>query len=74
MSDLLPENEVIVNIFESVQKSITYFFVHTENAIEGKVYLFSPELSQLTLKISGLSLPYFAYSTPLNSRITLTLI
>ena len=41
VSDLLPENEVIVNIFESVQKSKTHFFVHAESKTEGKIYLFS---------------------------------
>ena len=41
--DLIPEDEVVVNIFESVQNSLTYFFVHTENMQEGKVYLFEPE-------------------------------
>ena len=56
VGDFIPEDEIVINIFESVQKSITYFFVHTENAIEGKVYLFSPELLELTLKVSGLSL------------------
>ena len=54
--DLLPEDEVVVNIFESVQKSLTYFFVHTENALEGKVYLFEPETGNLIEKISNLTL------------------
>jgi len=55
VSNLIPEDETVINIFESVQKSQTYFFVHTENASEGKVYLFSPESGELTLKFDSLS-------------------
>lgn len=51
----LPLDEKVINIFESVQKSNTYFFVHTENMTQGKIYLFSPVTKELTLKISGLS-------------------
>ena len=53
--DLIPENENVVNIFESVQKSKTYFFVHTENSEEGKIYLFVPETGELVCKTSGLA-------------------
>ena len=53
--DLIPENETIINIFESVQKTNTYFFVHTENESEGKIYLFSPERHILEQKVQGLS-------------------
>ena len=56
VSDLLPEGEIVVNIFESIQKSKTYFFVHTENESEGRVYLFKPQTKELILKISSLSL------------------
>lgn len=52
--DLIPENELVVNIFESIQKSLTYFFVHTENTEEGKIYLFLPDTGELILKASGL--------------------
>lgn len=55
VSSLVPQGESVVNIFESVQKSKTYFFVHTESSAEGKIYLFSPENGNLTLKKSGLS-------------------
>lgn len=55
VGDCIPEGETVVNIFESVQNSVTYFFVHTESEAEGKVYLFSPENGNLTLKVSGLS-------------------
>ena len=53
--DLIPENESVINIFESVQKGKTYFFVHTESSEEGKIYLFSSVSNTLTLKVSGLS-------------------
>ena len=53
--DDIPLNETVINIFESIQKGITYFFVHTESENEGKIYLFSPEANTLTLKASGLS-------------------
>lgn len=53
---LIPEDENVINIFESVQNSTTYFFVHTENSSEGKIYLFSPISGSLELKVSGLSI------------------
>lgn len=53
--DSLPQDETVINIFESVQKGKTYFFVHTENSTEGKIYLFSPSAQLLTLKVSDLS-------------------
>ncbi len=56
VSDYIPDGEIVVNIFESVQKSKTYFFVHTESSLEGKIYLFSPETGILTLKVSGLEI------------------
>lgn len=55
VSGLLPEGEVVVNIYESVQKSKTHFFVHTESEEEGKIYLFSPASGELTAKVTGLS-------------------
>ncbi len=54
--DLIPENETVINIFESIQKSKTYFFVHTESSEEGKIYLFSPASGSLVEKVNGLSL------------------
>lgn len=53
--DLVPQNENIVNIFESIQKGNSYFFVHTENEEEGKIYLFNRNANMLTQKVSGLS-------------------
>ena len=59
VSDALPEGEVIVNIFESVQKSVTYFFVHTEDSTQGRIYLFSPALqfSMSLRNVEGFLLP-----------------
>ena len=53
---LIPEGENVVNIFESVQNSVTYFFVHTESSTEGKIYILNPESGVLTLKVDELSL------------------
>lgn len=53
--DLIPEDETVINIFESVQKSKTYFLLHTENSSEGKIYLYSTETGALIQKVSGLS-------------------
>jgi len=55
VSDLIPEDEIVINIFESIQKAKTHFFVHTESSTEGKIYTFSLETKNLTLKASGLS-------------------
>lgn len=53
---LIPDDEKVINIFESIQKGRSNFFVHTENEQEGKIYLFSLESNTLTEKVSGLSL------------------
>lgn len=53
--DLIPQGERVINIFESVQKGETYFFVHTESEDEGKIYQFIRESSSLVLKVSDLS-------------------
>lgn len=50
------EEENIINIFQSIQGDSTYFFVHTETSIEGRLYTFSKESSTLFLKYSGLEL------------------
>lgn len=55
ISGLVPEGEIVVNIFESIQKSKSYFFVHTESINEGKIYLFYPETGVLTEKVSDLT-------------------
>lgn len=54
--DFIPDGEIIINIFESIQKGSTYFFVHTENENEGKIYLFNLQAKTLTEKVSGLSI------------------
>ena len=51
----IPEGEIVINIFESVQKGQTYFFVHTESEQEGKLYLFNKDSGILTEKFSGLT-------------------
>lgn len=51
---LIPDGEVVINIFESTQKGQIYFFVHTENSNEGKIYLFSEAAGSLEQKVSGL--------------------
>lgn len=51
----VPSAESVISIFESVQNSQKYFFVHTESAEEGKIYLFDKTNGTLTEKISGLT-------------------
>ena len=52
----IPEGENVINIFESIQGGVTYFFVHTEDENEGKIYLFSVQGKTLTQKVSGLTI------------------
>ncbi|MBR6126798.1 hypothetical protein IKQ21_03850 [bacterium] len=52
---LIPDDETVINIFESVQGGRTYFFVHTESDEEGKVYTFSKDSNTLSEKVSGLT-------------------
>ena len=60
---LIPAGERVINIFESVQKGNTYFFVHTESSTEGKIYLFSKLSNSLTLKVSGLRVTSMSCAT-----------
>ena len=53
--DTIPQDETVINIFESVQKGEKYFFIHSENESEGKIYLFNEDADILTEKVSGLS-------------------
>ena len=53
--DTIPQDETVINIFESVQKGEKYFFVHTESESEGKIYLFNEDADILTEKVSNLS-------------------
>lgn len=52
----IPQDETVINIFESVQRGDTLFYVHTESQTEGKIYLFSVQSNTLSLKVEGLSL------------------
>lgn len=45
----LPDDEKIINIFESTQLGKKYIFIHTENSIEGKIYRFNFENGNVTL-------------------------
>ena len=68
MSDLLPEGEIAVNIFESVQKSQNYFFIYTENSEEGKIYLFNP-LTKEPLKIPAKTVASFKAGSKLKDAL-----
>lgn len=50
----IPEDERIINIFQSVQQNTTYCFVHTENETVGKFYLFDFITKQVCLKKDNL--------------------
>ncbi len=54
--DLIPIGETVINIFESVQTTDTYFFVHTESDTEGKIYLYEVDADLLTLKVDSLTI------------------
>ena len=49
------ENEKIINIYQSVQNSEKYCFLHTENQTEGRIYLYNPLSGTVTLKVSALT-------------------
>ena len=53
--DIIPSDEIVINIFESIQNGNTYFFVHTESSEEGKIYLFNKQAETLTLKADNLA-------------------
>lgn len=48
--------EKIINIFSSIQNTETYIFIHTETNTEGRIYLFNPISSSVTLKVQGLNI------------------
>lgn len=52
----IPNDERIINIFESVQNNISYCFVHTENSSVGRFYLFDFVSQTVTLKKDNLIL------------------
>ncbi len=47
INDTLEGTERIINIFESVQGNQTYFFVHTEDDIQGKFYRYNMNYNTL---------------------------
>lgn len=51
----LEGEEKIVNIWESTQNKIKYFFVYTETETQGKFYLYNQNFNTLELKKSGLT-------------------
>lgn len=53
--DRIPNDEKVIDIFESVQQGNTCFFVYTESENEGKIYLFDIQAKNLILKVSNLS-------------------
>lgn len=55
IDDSLVGTEKIINIFQSIQKEMTYCFVHTESETEGKLYLYNLSSKVFTLKKGGLS-------------------
>ena len=50
------EGENIINVFQSMQKSEPYCFIHTETDTEGKIYLYNPVSDTAVLKVDGLTL------------------
>ena len=54
MESIVPVGENIIGIFESYMDNDTYFFVYTENDIQGKLYTFDINSITLTEQISGL--------------------
>lgn len=56
LCELIPNDEKIINIFSSVQKAKTHFFVHTESDTEGKIYLFIPDANIIQEKVNSLNI------------------
>lgn len=54
MKNILPENEVVIGLFETIQDGQNFFIVYTENT-EGKLYSLNLLSKELTLLIEGLS-------------------
>ena len=50
----IPNDEKVINIYESVQKNVTYCFVHTENDEVGRFYLYDFISQTVTLKKDNL--------------------
>ena len=52
---IVPADENIFGMFEAVLDNVTYFFVYTENELEGKVYTFDKYQIELTPIKGGLT-------------------
>ncbi len=52
----IPSDEKIINIFESIQRNYTFFFVHTENATKGRFYIYDITTQRVYRKIDNLQL------------------
>ena len=55
INETLKGSEKIINIFQSIQGRVTYFFIHTETETQGKFYRYNLNYNTLELKKSGLS-------------------
>lgn len=55
IQNLIPDGEEVVGMFESVQDTITIFFVYTESSSQGKIYTFNKQAKTLTSVITGLT-------------------
>lgn len=56
LNSTLAGNEKIINIYQSIQGGVTYFFVHTESSTQGKIYQYDLTTNTLNLKVSNLQL------------------
>lgn len=61
--NLIPSDEKIIEIFESVQDNHTYMFVYTESKTEGKLYNMDFGIRSLNLIADGLSVTGTAAGT-----------
>ena len=52
----IPSDEKIINIFESIQRNYTFFFVHTENTKRGRFYIYDIGTKRVYLKIDNMKL------------------
>lgn len=55
VNDLVPVNEEVIGIFESIQLGEPAFFVYCESLLEGKLYYFDTVLNTFQTVLSGLS-------------------
>lgn len=55
VTDLIPNNETVIGIFESIQDGNTFFLVYTESESSGTLYKLDLLQNTLTVIISGLN-------------------